>query len=402
MVNTGKHKIHKFKDQQLPCDIPGCGRHFKAPQGLFAHRRMVHGIGDKAIPAPVVRAEQVSAKELESDVKILKLQEEKRELEARLPAATEPADLMQQLGLGALDPEVKAAVQRRAVSLASSAEGQAQGWLDRLLGTPEGVKVALDVLRGGGRNDGGGLSILKDLGIDLKSLLEHSQAPKADSSFKVAGLSLDGCSLTPELLSSLVQFKASEDNLAYQKSKDDTFQAGMQTIIKLVADSGLLNRLGGEIGKGFFGRRGAARNGEIISQEINGASEPGQRVVTCETCGAENPMPAPAEIFPGMIINCRGKDPLGNNCPRSWMVEDSRPKQQVKKEQVKVDPPIVEETPCPGCGQLINLDNRKIGEIVKCPACSDELTVTSEILAAPAQDLSDMEKRDKQMKQFLH
>ena len=383
MKIRGKDKKHIIKDQHLRCDFPDCGRFFQTPQALFAHRRMIHNLRDKAVPDPEVRAEYISTKEtienLKSEVAQLKLEREKRQLEAELPAASAKLpDIMEQSGLGPFTEESRNTAQRRAMGVRD--QDQPQSWLDKLLTSPGGIKTAIDGLRGildVNHNEGSsGLGILKDLGIDLKSLLEHSQAPKADSSFKVAGLSLDGCSLTPELLSSLVQFKQAEDSLTYQKSKDESFQAGLQSIIKLVTDSGILNRIGGGIVNGL--KRGSGP----ISQEILPGSEPGEQIIVCPRCGTENKLPV--DVGPGTTIKC-----IGPGCEQSWITEQAeQPKRQAKKKQVKVEAPIVEETACPGCGQLVNLDGRSIGESVVCPVCQVEYVVKSEDLAVPAQDLS--------------
>jgi len=390
----GKDKKHIIKDQNLPCDVALCGRHFQTPQALFAHKRMIHNVRDKAIPGSELRVEQVSAKELESEVKILKLQEEKRELEARLPSTSaRPMDLMEQAGLGNLEGQAKELAQRRALGVKDSS--QAETWLDKLLSSPGGIAAGVSALRGvldiHPKNDGGGglgiLKDLKDLGIDFKSLWERGQATKADSSFKVGPISLDGVSLTPEVLTSLITFQQAADSLNYQKTKDESLRDGMQQLIKLVTDSGILNRIGGGIASAIE-NRGPGRD---ISQEIKPGSDPG--VITCLECGFQNPMPAPAETFPGMIINCKGKDSLGNNCPRSWMVEDSRPKHQAKKE-VKVEDPAVEQVACLTCGQLLDLAGHVVGDVVRCSVCEKEFTVLSPGQAIPASEpLSESEKQ---------
>lgn len=387
MKIRGKDKKHIIRDQNLPCDFPGCGRHFQTPQALFAHRRMIHNLRDKAVPEPGAQVKKVSAEDLESEVRVLKLQEAKRELEAKLPPSARPEDIMSRLGLGNLTGEAQTIAQKRVLGIMD--QGQAPNWLSQLLSSPGGIKTAIDGLRGvldiHPKNDGSsGLGVLKELGIDLKSLLEHSQATKADSSFKVGGISLDGVRLTPDVLSSLIQFKQAEDSLTYQKSKDESFRDGMQQLIKLVTDSGILNRIGGGIVNGL--KRGAGRD---ISQEILPGSEPGEQIIICPRCGTENKLPA--DIGPGTTFKC-----IGPGCEQSWITEQARqPQRQAKKKQVKVEAPIAEETACPGCGQLVNIDGRNIGETVKCPACGDELVVNSETLAAPAQDLSEAEKLSK-------
>lgn len=393
-----QHKTHVYQEIPFPCDYPGCERVLKTAQGLLGHRRLYHNSQDKTIPDPKVIEEQVSSEEtikvLRNEVSQLKLEKEKRQLTAELPSTkNEAQDLMQQLGLGNFDPEVKAAVQRRAVSLASSDQGQAPGWLDKILSSPGGLQAIIEGVKGvlgvSHNNEGSnGLGILKELGIDLKQLWERSQAPRGDSSFKVGGISLDGVSLTPEVWSSLIQFKAAEDNLAYQKAKDGAMADGLQSIIKIVTDSGILGRLGGGMAKG------PGRNSGIISQEIMPGSEPaGFKPFTCPKCGHKNQLPE--HLVPGMEVHCEGQ-----GCDQVWTVYDEgaqpKPQRQVEKKQVEVKPPIVEETPCPGCAQLINLDGRTIGEIVKCPACQNELTISSETLAAKAQDLTELEKGKKQ------
>ena len=391
---TTSNRVFKgrtYGDHNLECPI--CHRFFKNEQGRKGHIRYVHErITDDSISGSAIREDGAeSITDLKKDCERLELLAKRRKLTSELPsAAARPLDVMEQAGLGTLEGQAKELAQRRAMGVKDP--GQAESWLSKLLATPGGVAAGISALRGvldiPSKNDGGGLGVLKDLkdlGIDFKSLWERGQATKADSSFKVGPISLDGVSLTPEVLTSLITFQQAADSLNYQKAKDESFQSGMQQLLKLVQDSGVLSRIGGGIASAFEGR-GPGRD---ISQR---GSEPVRQVIICELCGVENAMPAPAEIFPGMIINCSGKDSLGDNCPRSWMVEDSR---QAQKQQVKVEDPIVEEVPCKTCGQLLSLADKVVGDVIRCSICEKEFTIISPGEAIPASEpLSQDEKRN--------
>ena len=254
-------------------------------------------------------------------------------------------------------------------------QNQPQSWLDRLLGSPGGVKTAIDGLRGvldiHPKNDGGGLGILKDLkdlGFDFPGLLARSQATKADSSFKVGPISLEGVSLTPEVLSSLIQFQQAADSLNYQKAKDESFRDGMQQLIKLVTDSGILNRIGGGIASAIE-QRGP---GQTISQEILAGSQPGEQIIICPRCGAENKLPV--DVGPGTTIKC-----IGPGCEQSWITEQAQqPKRQAKKRQVEVKEPEPPTINCPSCGQLLDVQDKGLAETIVCPACQKEWVLTSD------------------------
>ena len=399
-----RHLKHKrvYPDQELRCELCDPPRIFKNYQGLRGHRRMIHSIRDpisaSSGPGEVdhgVKNDPVSTNTIEAlkeENELLKLQIKNRQLTAQFPATeTRPQDkdLMQQLGLGNFDPEVKAAAQRRAMAL--SDQEKPPGWLEKVLSNPEGLRIAIEGLKGilgtNNNNQGDGMAtLLKDLGFNLRDLILGATAPKSGS-MSIAGVDLTGTSLTPELLQGILQYKSAEvkaaADLEGRREMADTLKGAMKTIGEGIGS--------GAISLGKFGP------GRHIGREITPHSaEPGdpgvEGIFNCPACGFENKLPI--DIGPGVEIHCQGPD-----CKQTWITEDHQarqPKPKREKKQVKVDPPIVEETACPGCGQLINLDNRSIGEIVKCPACEDEVTVTSEILAAPAQDLSENEKHRKQ------
>lgn len=390
-------KGRTYENQNLECPI--CHRLFKNEQGRKAHIRQIHERINERItvdqaPGSAVRKDEVdSISGLREDCERLELLAKRRRLTSELPAtSTRTADLMEQSGLGPFTEESRTLAQKRAMGIRD--QDQVEGWFSKLLSAPGGIQAGVDALRGiigvGHNNEGSGLGILKELGVDLKQLWERGQATKADSALSVGGINLNGVRLTPEVLTSLIAFKQAEDDLNYQKTKDASFRDNMNVIIDLVKSSGILNRIGGEIAKGSFPKPGAERD---ISEKY--MPEVADNVFTCPVCQTENTIPADAQ--PGVRIQCQGP-----GCEQSWVVEDPQvrqPQRQVKKKPVKIEEPIIEETACPGCGQLLSLANRSIGDIIRCGVCGDELTVTSETLAVPASE--PLTKLEKQSQEFL-
>ena len=390
MKSTGKHK-YNLKDQNLPCDFPGCGRFFKSPQALFAHRRMVHHqFQDKAVPDSEVKEDQVSSEEtikvLRGEVSQLKLEKEKRQLTAELPStAARSMDLMEQAGLGSLEGRAKDLAQMRALGVKD--QGQAPSWLDKLLSSPGGIKTAIDGLRGilniNNHQGDNTATLLKSLGFDLKSLILGASSPKAGA-LSIAGVDLQGVNLSPELLQSILAYKGAEVKAAAEFEGKKSMADSLQNLVKLITPE-VISRFSG-------GRRGNGAAG-TISQEIIPEVE---NIVVCDLCGAENKMPA--DLTPGQTVKCQGE-----NCSRSWVAEDPQarqPKPERVKRQVEVKEAQPATSSCPGCGQLIDLSNRVIGEAVKCPVCQEEYVVKSEDLAILAED--GQPEEEKQRQQFLH
>ena len=393
-----KHKVYKQhvykQDLNIPCPEAGCDKHFKTVQAFHGHLRMVHGIQEKVIPSlnpgdPGVKNDSVISSDtiesLKGENELLKLQIKNRQLTAQFPSGTNgQQDIMAQAGLGNIEGEAKLLAQKRALGIMD--QGHTPSWLDKLLANPAALETAINGLKGIlGVNSGNGsngdqmATLLSTLGFSLKDLILNATAPKSGA-LEIAGVSLAGTSLTPELLKGILEYKAAE-------TKAQAELQGRQEMANALKSA-------------FEGIGGMIKNGQLrmpgnsISQEIIPEPEIRENVIICDSCGTENPLPA--DLVPGQTVKCQGE-----NCPRSWMVQapPAAQKQRAKK-QVKVEPPIVEETTCPGCGQLVNLDGRSIGESVVCPVCQVEYVVKSEDLAVRAED--PLSESEKQRQAFLH
>lgn len=396
MSKHKEYKKHVYKqDLNIPCPEAGCDKHFKTVQAFHGHLRMVHGIQEKVIPSsnpgPGVKSDSVISSDtiesLKGENELLKLQIKNRQLTAQFPSGTNgQQDIMAQAGLGNIEGEAKLLAQKRALGIMD--QGHTPSWLDKLLANPAALETAINGLKGIlGVNSGNGsngdqmATLLKDLGFNLKDLILNASTPKTGS-LSLAGMDLSGASLTPELLSSILDYKgrveAAEKDAAGKEAMASALTSAFEKITGMIASGSL------------------RMPGRDISQEIIPGPEPGESVIICPKCGHENKLPE--NLVPGMEIKCQGE-----GCDQIWgtAVDDRarKPQRQATKRQAKVEPPIVNETACPGCGQLVNIDGRAIGEVVKCPACLNELTVTSETLAAPAQDLTQAERYSKA---FLH
>jgi len=390
-----KHKKHKkvvYPNQNLICELCDPPRSFKNYQGLRGHRRMIHKILDpivaKSAPEvepgaknkPVAKSSD-TIETLKEENELLRLQAKNRQLVAQFPSTSrEPADLMLQLGLGSFDPGVKAEVQRRAVAL--STQSQAPSWIDKILDRPESFKLIAGALKGalgvdhGGDNAASGLGVLRELGIDLKSLWERGQAPKSGS-LEIAGMNLQGATLTPELLVALLDYKGKIETAEkdYAGKKEMSDQLG--NLIKVIVPE--------------FISRFKSGSRESISREIM----PEAATFVCDKCGAENELPA--DMVPGMEIHCVGKD-----CSMSWITDTPMAKQKParQKREIAIQEPEIPLCSCPGCGQKIELTGRSIGESIKCPVCQVEYVVQSGDVAVAAED--PLTESEKQTQQFLH
>ena len=401
---TNKRKL-TYPDQDLPCSH--CDRHFKNEQGLKGHLRMIHGIpGAPGTPSPgapsSLAAEALASEassggsagqsvaELRAEVEGLQLQLKRRKLVAELPAAVaESPDIMAQSGLGAFDAEVKSQAQRRAMGFDQE---RPQSWLDRLLANPEGIKVAVDALRGilGDKRESGGdnlSGLLRDMGYSLKDLITQASAPKAGDGLTIGGVSLGGASLTPQLLDSIMKYKAAEETAkaefegrkAMADSFDNAFSKLAPAVIELMA-----NRQGG-------GPPGPIQSGPLgRGLEVQGS----QQAVECPKCGHKTPVPIG---FPGGELQCEGKLADGSQCWEKFPIElIEQPEASTpgrKKKKAKPEPPA--ELKC-RCGQLIDISGRGIGDTIRCPVCQEELQLTSETESLPAEEpLTDREKQDR-------
>lgn len=396
---TRKRKRLTYPDQALPCQI--CGRHFKSLQGLSGHQRMIHGISAGPGASSVApgasaassagSAEQPSIKELRAEVDELKLQVEKRKLQAELPKpATEPADIMAQLGLGPFDPAVRAEAQRRAMG--ATENKPQQSWLDKLLSSPEGVKVAVDGLRGvlgvGRGESGDNLStLLKDLGFNLKDLLLERAAPKGDAGLTIGGVNLAGTSLTPELLKSILEYRSVEEKARLDAESRKLMADGLKDAIGQLAPA--------------FADLAASRQGGPGIQRRPGAGpelqDPEPQFAECPRCGRQIPIPA---NFPGGELHCQTKLADGSACLGSIDLEiiEDRPESKARGKKRKPKPEPMESVKCPGCGQLVGISDKQIGDKVCCPVCQTEFAIISDIESVQGlEPLSDQDRalRDK-------
>lgn len=391
-----KHKTHIYIDRNLPCDIAGCGRHFVSPQALRGHQRMIHGIRNPTVDhganpgALEARNDQVKSsedtiKELRNEVATLKLGKQKRQLEAEFPAAAPGSrDLMDQAGLGTIEGEAKTLAQMRALGLN---QGQAPSWFDKVLANPEAVRIGVDAVRGVlGTNRNGGdnmATLLKDLGFNLKDLILGATSPKSGS-LEIAGINLNGVSMTPQLLVGLLEYKAkheaAEAEIGGKKVLADALTTAVEKLSPAITE--LLNK-----------RRGQSISREIFDREPAPVVDD---VVTCPKCGTENKLPP--DLVPGQKIQCQGE-----GCQESWLAVDrkeeakAQSKVERKKRQVEVKEPEPLTEPCPNCGQLLDITNRTLGEIARCPICDKEWTLISGSQAIKAEEpLTESEKLQKE------
>ena len=381
-----KQRTINYPDLDLPCEI--CGQRFKTRQGLAGHKQFKHSSAaviasnDHSPAGP----DGPSLKELKGQVERLELEVKRRNLTAQLPSTVaHTMDIMESAGVGPITGEAQVIAQKRILGIKD--QGQAESWLGKLLSSPEGVKTAIDGLKGilnVNNHQGDMATFLSTMGLDLKTLILNSAAPKSGS-LEVAGLNLSGASLTPELLTSLIDYKAKTE------SAEKEFQGK-----KLMSDS--LTTAVQNIGKELLGSfKGSLGRDRTISQEISDR-EPVSAVdsiLTCPRCGHENELPA--DLTPGQKIECQGPE-----CQESWVAIDGReqPKAQRQTRQVEVQEAQPATINCPSCGQLLDVSDKGIAESVVCPACQKEWTITSDNTAIKAEAAESEE--EKQRQQFLH
>jgi transcription elongation factor Elf1 len=375
-----KKRVLNYPDYELECDL--CGERFRTPQGLLGHRRLRHSavMNETASPG-FPGAQPITA--LRQQVDQLKLQVQKHKLESELPpAGNKSLDIMEQSGLGSFDNEVRAGIQRRALGMDQKPMGT---WLDKLLANPEALKIAVDALKGvigTNRNDGDNLAtLLKDLGFSVKDLITQASSPRAGSDLEIAGINLKGATLSPDLLIALLKYRESEEAI---KAKVEAQKEQNSMIAELVKKFGpLLNEI--------IDRRSGRLGG--ISQE---SSAEVQNVIRCPVCGKENLVPA--DIKPGDVVRCSGE-----NCPESWVAEDTRAEQRpraktVKREvEVKPEPTILN---CPNCNQAVDITDKPLGSMIACPMCQNEFKLTSDSIAVPAAEPLSESQKDKAANDF--
>lgn len=377
----------KYPDFHLPCPI--CGDFFKTPQGLSGHRRQKHGTD--LLHAEVEGEAGTSTKALKQEVDKLKLLVEENKLRKELPSSSaETEDLMSRAGLGPFDAEVRAQVQRRAMALSQE---PSQNWLSGLLAHPEAMKIAVDGLKGiFGSNQGDNMAtLLKDLGFSLKDLIINASAPKSGA-LEIAGMNLNGVTLTEPTLVALLAFKATteaaEKEYQGKKMMSDTLKSALEMLVPVVNE-----------------RLAAGPRGKSISQKImdREPAQPQRFAAECPVCGFQNVLDENG-IKPGDIVHCQGKLDNGQACSESWTVVDpgqERKQRPIKKVEVQELPKSI---PCESCGQLINTEGVALGSEVACPACQKVMVLTSPDIPmdpGPVEDLDPYKLRGPGG-QFLH
>ncbi len=381
-MKTKKRIVNERTDSDLPCEI--CGKRFKTAQGLYGHKHWVHGSGAPEGPLPVVPVASpggsgdegpppsapTSSKELKAEVESLRLQLQRRKLQAEFPSAPAPrSDVMQESGLGEIDAEVRQQAQRRAFALPDQAASRSSGidWLS-LLNSPN-LPAILQLLRGGlgGSDSGtGGLGVLKELGIDLKDLLSQASAPKAGS-MNIAGLDFTGASLTPELLKSVLEFKATEERTKSEFDGRKAMADGLEHLVELLAPHL----------EGLFGANGPSPGRAAgIAGAGPGIREPRRLGIECERCGTLNEVPVDQPV--GGVIHCQGKVD-GEPCTASWVATEPAPAEERKRrpiEKVQVPEPA-KSVACENCGQLLNIEGKALGSECICPICKTAMVLMS-------------------------
>ncbi|GAI01469.1 unnamed protein product [marine sediment metagenome] len=328
--------------------------------------------------------------ELRAEVAELKLQLEKRKLSAQFPTpVAEPPDIMAQAGLGSFSDEAKLLAQRRALGAAE--QEPRQSWLDRLLSNPEGIKIAVDAVKGIlGVRDGGSdnvATLLKDLGYSLKDLISQASAPKAGEGLTIGGISLAGSSLTPQLLDTIMQYKGIEAkaqaDLEGRKAMGDALDHAMTALAPAITE--LVARSEGNLGPGPIQRQPRPGPGPEVQDQPQFAE--------CPNCGQAIAIPA---NFPGGTLRCQAKLADGGTCLGKIdleVVEDSEAPRG-KKRKPKPDPAT--SLKCPGCGQLVDISGKPLGGAVRCPVCEHEFSIISQTESLPAAEaLSEKEKQDR-------
>lgn len=376
-----KQRTIKYPDLQLPCPI--CGKILKTRQALSGHTRLKHDSSAER-PAEVVSAiaspggsagpSVTELRELKAEVERLELELKRRKLQAEFPASEpQPADLMQQLGLGPFDPGVRAEVQRRAVNATEQPAKTGPDWV-ALLNSPnlpiilQALKGALGVNRDGDQTAG----LLRDLGFNLKDLLLEKAAPKA-AGLTVGGVSFDGASLTPSLLATIMEYKAVEEKAKGDFEGRKAMADALQDAVKALAPA---------LGDLVQGRQGAGPG--ITGRDSPGRQEPSPErfAIKCDKCGHENEIPDSTQ--PGAEIKCQGVDKSGNPCEESWIATDlaqERKQERKAKKAKKVEVEEPAKSLACECGQLLNIEGLPLGSELTCPICQKVLVISSPDIA---------------------
>lgn len=386
----GLHRGHKW-DERLRRECPVCGRTCANEQGFLSHLRRKHpeeyqqyqatsGIAgaeskprekEGLPPGDVAPITPASTRALKTEVELLTLEKKKRELLRELGNGQPQhyPDLSEIAGVGELDPTIKQQLQSRMFATQPPAQPK-QDWT-ALLNSPNlplilnGIKGLLGVSQGGDV-----ASLLKDMGFSLKDLIVQSMAPKGDGSLKIAGMDLNGISLTPELLTGILQFKAAEEKAKSDLEGRKTMAASLDRLLAVIVPQAA-EKLG----------RDAVGGGISHQPEVE------RVILTCPLCQAKTEVPPGTQ--PGTTIQC-----VTEGCNMSWTSEsDSVPSRPAKpkERQAKVKEPERDIIHC-SCGQAIDVTGHHPGDRVECGACGETHTVISETEAIPAMEPSRREE----------
>lgn len=362
----GLKKGYTFTDRALPC--PECGKTFKTPQALENHRRGHLARADIS--------EQKDSARLAEEVRVLKLEAEKRRLEAtsKPPAPSFP-DAAEVAGLGKMQPAVAERVQSRAFGLASQPQSS---WVDKFLSNPEGLKLAVDALRGiiGTSYGDSGLAILKEIGIDIKELFNHSRAP-ASGAIKIAGIDLTGVPLTSNVLTALIDYEAKKEAAEREAESRNSMAESWKKALELLEPL-IESKLG----------NGSSSGGGIGARVSESPSSPARALQNryhfiCKNCNAEVPLPEGTAT--GESVIC----PV---CGDKYVKEISSAPPQINKEVKSKAIPVEKITMKCKCGQSIDVTGVPLLSDVKCPVCGAIAKVTSPDEPLEPQPVSEQEK----------
>jgi hypothetical protein len=361
----GLQKGYSYPNQGLSCDE--CGRVFKNNQSLINHKRAHLAKVDSGIELAAAKSE---SSRLAEEVRVLKLEAEKRKLEAvSRPSIPAQPDAAEQVGLGPMQPTVAEKVQARAFGIQEPPINKS--WLDRLLDNPPAMKIAIDGIRGiVGVNQGdSSFTLLKELGIDMKDLLQKNQAPPAGS-LKVAGLDLSGMPMTPQVLAAVLDYKAREEAAAKEAEAKDNMAKSWDRMVEMLAPL-IAEKLGGSGGQ------------SISSRPSNTATTVTPRFMVCTKC--HNPVELPVDVKPGDCINC--------GCGQEYTVtvgEDRKPQAQSSK-PIEVKEPEREYMRCK-CGQQLDVTDLPLLTEIKCPVCNTIARITDPDAPLQAKPITQQEK----------
>ena len=377
----GLKKGFNYPDQHLAC--PECGKTFRNQQALTQHERM-HLAGVK-LAAPVAvgtssgssppqqPTEQLDAKSniqrLEEEVRTLKLEQEKRRLEASTVSDVKP-DIMSTAGAGEISGQAKEIAQMRILGLTQ--QPQPESWFSKFLAQPGGIETmakALKGILGVESHSTGDLEVLERLGINLRDLLKPQTPVTPPGTLKIGNLDLTGQALSPELLIAILNH---ESRLEAAKAEAESKNAMAGSLERLVTEFSPLiaKKLGGFVGGGVSSRPNNRQSEGQLATE-----PPASRWFTCSKCSTE------IEIPPGWPTGAKIICPA---CSEEYLPQPADTGSQKKRVQV----PVAEEKTtvrCP-CGQILDVSGRDLLSRVKCPVCLKEVQISD-----PSEPLTPLE-----------